>query len=94
MDETLKFTERDSGSNGFQVKYAAFEDEVPVISGGKQIDGWQLHDSEKISTKHQELILTFVSYMWMVIRLSGPRPVYRENTAPGLWVRTAWMHKG
>ncbi len=37
LDETLKFDERDSGTNGFTVRYAAAEGAKPIISGGKKI---------------------------------------------------------
>ncbi|GAA3406916.1 Ig-like domain-containing protein [Paenibacillus hodogayensis] len=44
---TLTFDERDSGHNGFTVHYKAFPGEKPVISGGRAITGWTLHDASK-----------------------------------------------
>ncbi|WP_181592549.1 Ig-like domain-containing protein [Paenibacillus sp. YN15] len=44
---TLTFDERDSGTNGFNVIYQAAPGEAPVISGGRSITGWELHDAEK-----------------------------------------------
>jgi uncharacterized repeat protein (TIGR02543 family) len=78
LDETLKFTERDSGSNGFQVKYAAFEDEVPVISGGKQIDGWQLHDSEKNIYK-----ASGIDFDFRQLYVDGHKAIRAQTGVPG-----------
>lgn len=44
---TLTFDERDSGKNGFSVIYKAYPGESPVISGGRTINGWTLHDASK-----------------------------------------------
>ncbi|MBN1673083.1 MAG: right-handed parallel beta-helix repeat-containing protein, partial [Kiritimatiellae bacterium] len=41
---TLTFDARDSGFNGFDVVYEAYADELPVISGGRRLTGWTLHD--------------------------------------------------
>lgn len=43
----LQFTPADSGNGGYSVVYKAYPGEQPVISGGKQIDGWELHDAAK-----------------------------------------------
>ncbi|HHW00653.1 MAG TPA: hypothetical protein GXX36_14035 [Clostridiaceae bacterium] len=40
LEDTLEFTEEDSGKNGYYVKYVNYPGEVPVISGGKKITGW------------------------------------------------------
>ncbi|MEE4311837.1 MAG: right-handed parallel beta-helix repeat-containing protein [candidate division KSB1 bacterium] len=40
LSSTLKFDARDSGSNGHRVIYSAYQDEVPVISGGVTIRKW------------------------------------------------------
>jgi len=37
---TLTFTNADSGKNGFYVKYVAYQNEQPIITGGKAITGW------------------------------------------------------
>lgn len=47
LEETLTFDERDSGSNGFHVIYKAYADEKPILSGGKAVTGWTLHDGDK-----------------------------------------------
>jgi len=39
-DSTTVFNDEDSGTNGFDVVYSAYNGEVPVISGGKAITGW------------------------------------------------------
>ena len=38
----VEFQAADSGRNGFQVIYRAFEKEVPVLSGGVPVTGWTL----------------------------------------------------
>lgn len=40
LDEPLTFTASDSGQNGHQVIWSAYEDEDVVISGGTTISGW------------------------------------------------------
>jgi len=40
LANTVTFDERDSGNNGFQVIYAAYPGERPVLSGGQAITGW------------------------------------------------------
>ena len=47
LTNTLTFTPVDSGNNGHKVSYRAYESESPVISGGKSITGWTLHDGSK-----------------------------------------------
>jgi len=37
----LMFTHEDSGQGNFSISYSAYQDEKPVISGGRQILGWQ-----------------------------------------------------
>ena len=47
LTNTLALTPADSGNNGHQVRYQAYAPETPVISGGKTITGWILHDAGK-----------------------------------------------
>jgi hypothetical protein len=42
---TLTFTNADSGSGGFYVKYMAYPGERPLITGGQPITGWKLSDA-------------------------------------------------
>lgn len=42
---TLTFGPADSGSSGYRVIYSAYPSETPVISGGKTVTGWTLHDA-------------------------------------------------
>jgi len=44
LTETLELTPADSGSEGHPITYAAFGDELPVISGGVAITGWRAHE--------------------------------------------------
>ena len=47
QDEPLVFTSDDSGSNGHNVLWTAYENETPIISGGIALSGWTKHDTEK-----------------------------------------------
>lgn len=47
LNGTVKFTQTDSGTNGYKVRYVAYPGEKPVISGGIPITGWTLYDSGK-----------------------------------------------
>src|SRR5438876_2366363 len=47
LNSTIAFTSSDSGTNGHQVIYEAYPGQTPVLSGGRQITGWTLHDSGK-----------------------------------------------
>jgi hypothetical protein len=42
---TLTFANADSGTNGFYVKYAAYQNERPLITGGQAIKDWKLSDA-------------------------------------------------
>ena len=44
---TLSFTNADSGKNGFYVKYQAYQNEQPIITGGQPITGWTQPDTSK-----------------------------------------------
>lgn len=46
ISESMVFEAKDSGMNGYQVIYKAVPGETPVISSGRAIQGWQLHDKE------------------------------------------------
>ncbi len=47
LSAPVVFAAKDSGMNGHKVIYKAFEGQVPVVSGGRKIKGWQLHDKDK-----------------------------------------------
>ena len=42
---TLTFANADSGSGGFYVKYMAYSNERPLITGGQPITGWTVSDA-------------------------------------------------
>jgi hypothetical protein len=44
---TLTFTNADSGSGGFYVRYMAYQSERPLITGGQPIKGWKPSDAAK-----------------------------------------------
>lgn len=47
LKETLTFGPEDSGTNGYQVHYVAYEGAIPELSGGMELSGtWELHDEE------------------------------------------------
>ncbi|XVQ87741.1 RICIN domain-containing protein [Microbispora siamensis] len=43
VSSTIDFTPADSGTNGFRVVYAAYQNETPILSGGVQVTGWTQH---------------------------------------------------
>lgn len=45
-EDMLVFDEYDSGHNGFTVRWQAYENEKPIISGGEEIEGWSLYDAD------------------------------------------------
>lgn len=47
QDETLEFDETDSGQNGFNVIYKAYDNEKVILSGGKKIENWEIFDEER-----------------------------------------------
>ncbi|MFM2092327.1 MAG: hypothetical protein RLZZ127_2816, partial [Planctomycetota bacterium] len=47
LGETLTMTQADSGMNGHRVVWCAYPGERPIISGGRGIAGWSLHDAGK-----------------------------------------------
>ena len=48
VPSTIKFSEEDSGTNGYNILYKAFPGEIPVISGGTNLSGgWSLYDKVK-----------------------------------------------
>ena len=51
LSSTFALTEsgsvHDSGTNGHDVIYEAFGNDVPILSGGRTITGWTLYDSAK-----------------------------------------------
>lgn len=47
LDEPLRFGPKDGGQNGHTVTWASADGERAVLSGGRQLDGWTLHDPQK-----------------------------------------------
>lgn len=45
LADTLELTAQDSGTNGYYVNYKNYPHETPVLSGGRTITGWTIHDS-------------------------------------------------
>lgn len=43
VGSTIDFTPADSGTNGYRVMYAAYQNETPVLNGGVQVTGWTQH---------------------------------------------------
>lgn len=42
LEETIVFETKDSGTNGYTITYSAYQDEQPIISGGRIIKDWTL----------------------------------------------------
>ena len=51
LTNPIIFKEEDSGTNGFNVIYKAYDNETPIISGGKQITGWKKVDGNIYKAK-------------------------------------------
>lgn len=47
---TVEFGPEDSGTNGHRVIYEAYGDEVPVLTGSTQVDGWTPHEGAIFKT--------------------------------------------
>lgn len=43
--ETIQFGKADSGKNGHTITYRSASGETAIISGGKRLEGWTLHDA-------------------------------------------------
>ncbi|MFC4536609.1 ricin-type beta-trefoil lectin domain protein [Sphaerisporangium dianthi] len=43
IGSTIDFTPADSGTNGYRVIYAAYQNETPILSGGVRVTGWTQH---------------------------------------------------
>ena len=43
ITDTIKFGPQDSGTNGYQIYYEAYNNEVPVINGATQVTGWSVY---------------------------------------------------
>ena len=43
VSNTIEFTPGDSGTNGYRVVYAAYQNEAPVLNAGVQVTGWTQH---------------------------------------------------
>lgn len=47
LDKPVKFEQKSGGKDNYTVYYQAMEGANPIISGGKEITGWELFDEEK-----------------------------------------------
>ncbi len=45
LDSTVNFYDYDSGNNGHNIIYSAYNNEQPIINGGVKITGWYLSDT-------------------------------------------------
>ena len=43
--ETIQFGKADSGKNGHTITYRSASGQTAIISGGKRLEGWTLHDA-------------------------------------------------
>ena len=51
LSETVHFPSEDTGSNDYRITYQAYKDELPVVSGGREITGFKKGDDD-IWTAH------------------------------------------
>ncbi len=47
VESTFELTSLDSGLNGYRVFYQAYPGEAPILSGGVNISGWTLYDTDR-----------------------------------------------
>lgn len=47
QEDTLRFEQEDSATNGHMITYKAYNNEPVVISGGKALTGWKVFDEQK-----------------------------------------------
>lgn len=65
LADTLLFTGKDSGTSGHSVIYSAVSGESPLISGGRRITGWKLHDAAKNIYKAFVGMETDIRQLWV-----------------------------
>lgn len=47
LSSTVRFGSADGGRNGYFVRYVAQDGETPLLTGGKPVTGWTLHDQSR-----------------------------------------------
>lgn len=47
VSNTINFDGADSGTNGYKIRYKAYNNEEVILTGGSAVTGWTLHDSAK-----------------------------------------------
>lgn len=47
LTSSVVFGEKDSGTNGHKIIYRALPGQTPIVSGGRAVKGWVIHDKEK-----------------------------------------------
>ncbi|MDF2921820.1 MAG: hypothetical protein K0R57_734 [Paenibacillaceae bacterium] len=86
----LTFDQRDSGKNGYDVIYKAYPGEKPVISGGRQVEGWTLHDAGLNIYKAHIGVGTDTRQFYV----NGTRAIVArsEGSLPGLTLEPGYGH--
>ena len=46
LPATVNFTEADGGKDGHYVRYKAYPNETPLVTGGIPMSGWTIHDEK------------------------------------------------
>ncbi len=62
LSKALQFGVKDGGANGNSVIYKAYQNETPVITGGKQITGWKKVTGENYYVADVSVKAGFASY--------------------------------
>ncbi len=47
LSASVVFSGKDSGTNGHKIIYKSLPGETPIVSGGRVIKGWSIHDKDK-----------------------------------------------
>ncbi|MBN1676687.1 MAG: fibronectin type III domain-containing protein [Kiritimatiellae bacterium] len=95
LSSPLTFDQTCSGQNGYNIIYEAYPGESPVISGGRQITGWSLHDSTqniwKASAPGLETRQLYVDCVRATRAHSGSGVPGAVKTSYGYWTSDTTM---
>jgi len=78
LSESFVLGASDGGRNGFTVNYKAFNNEKPIVSGGKQITGWSQVSDKKYWVADVPISAGFASY-FRNIWVDGKRAVQARS---------------
>lgn len=82
LTRTLEFGALDSGRNGHNVVYAAYPGEKPILTGGRKLADWTVHDAAKGIYKASAGGLKFLQ-----LYVNGRRAIRARTPNPGQFYR-------